>query len=129
MNNNKLKIGSNKNFGIVFSIFFLLLTIYFYLNDKNLNIYLLITSLIFLILGFKNSIILTPLKRIWFKFGLYLGNFVSPIIMGIIFFGVVTPTSILVKIFGKDLLKLKKSNNKTYWLKKDNSNSRMKNQF
>tara|TARA_B100000965_G_scaffold357404_1_gene336095 strand:+ start:582 stop:971 length:390 start_codon:yes stop_codon:yes gene_type:complete len=129
MNNNKLKIGSNKNFGIVFSIFFLLLTIYFYLNDKNLNIYLLITSLIFLILGLKNSIILTPLKRIWFKFGLYLGNFVSPVIMGIIFFGVVTPTSILVKIFGKDLLKLRKSNNKTYWLKKDNSNSRMKNQF
>jgi len=73
--------------------------------------------------------LLTPLNKIWIKFGIFLGNFVAPIVMGIIFFLVVTPTSIIMKILGKDLLNLKKNNNDSYWIQKNNQNSKMKNQY
>jgi hypothetical protein len=129
MNNDKIKISSNKSFGIVFFIFFLIISIYPLLQDGSFRIWSFIISLIFLILGLLNSKILSPLNKIWFKFGIMLGNFVSPIIMGLVFFLVVTPTSLLVKIFGKDLLSLKKNNNKTYWIEKTGIKSKMKNQF
>jgi len=82
-----------------------------------------------LLLGILNSKILTPLNKIWFKIGILLGNVISPIIMSIIFFLVVTPTSFIMKILGKDLLNLKKNTKNSYWIKKQNQNSRMKNQF
>ena len=80
-------------------------------------------------LALINSKILTPLNKTWMKFGLLLGKVVSPIVMGFIFFFVVTPTGILMRIFGKDLLNLKKNNQNTYWIKKENKNNNMKNQF
>ena len=86
-------------------------------------------ALIFLILGLLNSKILTPLNSIWFKFGLLLGKVVSPVIMGIIFFLVVTPTSFIMRILGKDLLNLRFNSNKSYWIEKDGPKSKMKNQF
>ena len=81
------------------------------------------------ILGILNSKLLLPLNKIWFKFGIFLGGFIAPIVMGMIFFLVVTPTGLIMKLFGKDLLNLKKNKKKTYWLDKDNSNSSLKNQF
>lgn len=63
------------------------------------------------------------------KFGLILGNIISPIIMGIIYFGVVTPTGFFLKIFGKDILNLKTNKSETYWIKKNNLNNDMRNQF
>jgi hypothetical protein len=69
------------------------------------------------------------LNKIWFKIGILLGNVISPIVMSIIFFLVVTPTSFIMKILGKDLLNLKKNTKNSYWIKKQNQNSRMKNQF
>ena len=81
------------------------------------------------ILGILNSKILTPLNKTWFKIGILLGNVISPIVMSIIFFLVVTPTSFIMKILGKDLLNLKKNTKNSYWIKKQNQNSRMKNQF
>ena len=86
-------------------------------------------SLIFLILGILNSKILTPLNKLWMKFGLLLGGIVSPIIMGIIYFFVVTPTGLIMKIFRKDLLLLKKNDSKSYWIEKKDEKSSMKNQF
>ena len=86
-------------------------------------------SIIFLILGLMNSKILSPLNLLWFKFGILLGKIVSPVVMGIIFFLVVTPISILLKIFSKDVLNLKFNNNKTYWIVKDGPKSNMKKQF
>tara|TARA_B100000700_G_C14279837_1_gene505391 strand:- start:256 stop:498 length:243 start_codon:yes stop_codon:yes gene_type:complete len=80
-------------------------------------------------LGIFNSKILTPLNKIWFKFGILLGNFVAPIVMGVVFFFVVTPTSIIMKLLKKDLLKLKKNDDKTYWIKKKNIKSSMNKQF
>ena len=120
---------TNKNFGIVFFIFFLILSIYPILNNKILNFWFLFISLIFLILGLLNSNLLSPLNRAWFKFGVYLGKFVSPIVMGAFFFLVVTPISLIMKILNKDILSLKKNKSETYWIKKNGPISKMKNQF
>ena len=124
-----IKIGSNRSFGIVFSTVFLLISIYPIFKDENIRIWSLIISIIFLVLGFFNSKYLTPLNRVWFKFGLMLGKIISPIVMGFVFFTVVTPISFIMKILGKDLLNLKYNNNKTYWIEKNDPKSKMKNQF
>ncbi len=129
MKNNKIKIGSNKSFGIVFFTVFLIIAIWPLLNGYEIRYWSLIISIVFLILGILNSKILTPLNKIWFKIGILLGNVISPIVMSIIFFLVVTPTSFIMKILGNDLLNLKKNTKNSYWIKKQNQNSRMKNQF
>ena len=124
-----IKISSNRSFGIVFFIVFLIIAIYPLINNADLRIWSLIISIIFLILGLINSKLLTPLNKLWFKFGIFLGKLISPIIMGIIFFFVVTPIGLLLRIFDKDVLNLKKSNAKSYWIKKKGPISKMKNQF
>jgi len=125
----EIKISSNRSFGIVFSIFFSLVGIYLLLNNSSVYYWSFLISLIFFILGLFNSKILGPLNQIWFKFGILLGKVVSPIVMGIIFFLVITPIAILLKIFGKDVLKLKLNNNETYWIEKNEPKSDMKKQF
>ena len=124
-----IKISSNRSFGIVFFIVFLLIALYPLINKGELRLWSLIISFIFFILGILNSKILTPLNKFWFKFGIFLGKIVSPIIMGIIFFFVVTPIGVLMRIFGKDVLNLKYNNNKSYWIEKTGPKSKMKNQF
>ena len=106
-----VKIGSNRSFGIVFFIVFLLIAIYPLINQEELRIWSLLISLLFLILGIINSKVLSPLNKVWFKFGIFLGKIISPIIMGIIFFFVVTPIAFLMKILKKDLLNLKYNKN------------------
>ena len=123
------KIGSNRNFGIVFFIVFLLISLWPLLNNEDLKSWSLIVSVIFLILGMLNSRFLSSLNMIWFKFGIFLGKIVSPLIMGVIFFAVVTPIGLLMRVFNKDLLNLKINNKKTYWIKKTEPKSKMKNQF
>ena len=125
----KIKLPSNKNFGIVFSVVFLIISLWPLLNQNDIRIWSLIISGIFLILGLINSKLLLPLNKIWFKFGILLGNFIAPIVMGIVYFMVVTPTGLIMRLLGKDLLNLKKNNKDTYWIEKDNSNNDLKNQF
>ena len=129
MKNTEIKISSNKSFGVVFFIVFLLIAIYPLINNGELRIWSLIIAIIFLILGLINSKILSPFNKLWFKFGLLLGKIVSPLIMGIIFFLVVTPTAFIMKIIGKDLLNLKFNKKKSYWIEKTGPKSKMKNQF
>ena len=124
-----IKIGSNRSFGIVFFIVFLLIGLWPILNENDLRIWSIILSLTFLILGILNSKILTPFNKVWFRLGIFLGNFVSPIIMGIVFFLVVTPTSLIMKLLRKDLINLRKNNSDTYWVEKKDIKSSMKNQF
>ena len=126
---NEIKIGSNKSFGIVFFVVFLLIALYPLTNNQEIRLWSLIISIIFLILGLFNSKILRPLNILWFKFGIFLGKIVSPIIMGVIFFFVVTPIAILMRFIGKDLLNLKYNKKKTYWIEKNGPKSKMKNQF
>ena len=128
MKNKKIKMSSNRSFGLVFFAIFLIISIWPLLDDKDIRIWSLIVSLIFLILGILNSNLLKPFNKIWFKFGIFLGKIVSPIIMGLVYFLVVTPTGFIMRFLGKDLLKLKKNKNNTYWLTK-NYKSSMKDQF
>ena len=125
----EIKISSNRSFGIVFFIVFFLIAIYPLLNDGNIRIWSLIISLSFLILGLLNSKILKPLNKIWFKFGLLLGKIISPLVMGLIFFIVVTPIGLLMRLINKDLLNLKFNETKSYWIEKNGPKSKMKNQF
>ena len=129
MNQNDVKIGSNKSFGIVFFIVFFLISLYPLTNQENIRIWSLIISLIFLILGLLNSKILNPFNKLWFKFGMILGRIISPIIMSIIFFLVVTPIALIMKLLKKDLLNLKFNKTNTYWIEKSGPKSKMKNQF
>ena len=125
----EIKISSNRSFGIVFFVVFLLVSFYPLINEENIRYWSLFISFIFLILGLLNSKILTPLNKIWFKFGILLGKIISPFIMGIIFFFVVTPIGLLMRIFKKDLLNLRFNNDKSYWIKKKGPKSKMKKQF
>ena len=129
MKKNNNKISSNKSFGIIFAIFFLILSLYPLTNAQDIRTWAVILSILFFILGLINSKILTPVNLLWFKFGLLLGRIFSPIIMGIIFFFIVTPIGIIMKVFKKDLLNLKYNNKKTYWIEKTGPKSKMKNQF
>tara|TARA_B110000027_G_C16079711_1_gene283049 strand:- start:36 stop:404 length:369 start_codon:yes stop_codon:yes gene_type:complete len=122
-------MSSNRSFGIVFFIVFLLISFYPLLKNENISTWALIISLVFLILGLVKSKFLSPLNRLWFKFGLLLGKIFSPLIMGTIFFVVVTPIGLLMRLFNKDLLNLKLNKKKSYWIKKDGHESKMKNQF
>ena len=127
--NKNIKLSSNRSFGLVFFFVFLIISLFPLLSGNNIRVWLLTISFIFLLLGLKNSKILLPLNKIWFRFGIFLGNFISPIEMGVIFFIVITPISLLLRILGKDVLNLNKNNKKTYWIKRDTKKSEMKNQF
>ena len=129
MQKNTIKLGSNKSFGIVFFIFFFIISIFPLFDNENIRVWAIILAVIFLVLGLLNSSILTPINKAWFRFGILIGNVVSPIVMGIVFFAVVTPTSLIMKLLGKNLLGLKKNNKRSYWLEKSNIKSKMKNQF
>ena len=124
-----LKISSNRSFGIVFFIVFILIAFYPLINQQEIRIWSVLISLLFLILGIINSKILTPLNKVWFKFGIFLGKIISPIVMGLIFFLVVTPIAFLMRMLNKDLLNLKFSKNNSYWIEKTDPKSSMKNQF
>ena len=125
----EIKRSSNKNFGIVFFVVFIIIGFWPLLDINTYRLWAIIIAVIFLTLGLINSRILTPLNILWFKFGIFLGKIVSPIVMGVIFFFVVTPIAILMRISKKDLLNLKFNNKETYWIKKSNYKSKMKNQF
>ena len=121
--------SSNRSFGVVFFIVFLIISLYPILNYGEIRVWALIISSIFLILGLVNSKFLSPLNNLWFRFGIFLGKIISPIIMGIIFYLVVTPIGLLMRILGKDLLNLKYNKNNSYWIEKNDPKSKMKNQF
>ena len=129
MNNNNQKIASNKSFGIVFFIFFLIISLWPLLNNEEIRVWALAVSVVFITLVMLKPYLLTPLNRIWTRFGFFLGSFISPIVMGILFFAIVTPTGFLMRIFSKDFMNLKKNNDKSYWINSNDRKSQMKDQF
>ena len=126
-----MKLPSNRQFGIVFFVVFLILSTYFYfrLNLVFYSIIFFLVSFLFLVLGILNSKILNPLNLMWSKFGFYLGKLISPIILGLIFFLIVTPIGILMRCIKNNFLNLKFNDNRSYWIKKNEPKSKMKNQF
>ena len=126
----KIKMSSNRSFGLVFFFVFIIIGLWPVKNGGDLRIYFVLLSVLFLILGLLNSKLLNPLNLLWFKFGMLLGSIVAPIVMGIVFFLVVTPTGLIMKIFGKKMLdNAFDKNKKSYWINLNKQNSSMRNQF
>lgn len=123
------KKNNNKGFGVLFFIVFLLIALWPILNGGNLRIWSLLIGTIFLVLGLLDSKILNPFKRIWIKFGELLGKVIAPLVLSIIYFIVITPIGLLLRIFGKDLLGTKLLDKKSYWIKREKDIGPMKNQF
>jgi len=124
------KISSNKSFGIVFFAVFFLISFWSFRGDfDQIKIFPLIISIIFLLLGLINSKFLSPLNKLWVKFGLLLGSIIAPIIMMFIFFLVLTPISFIMKMLGKDLMGIKYNDNKSYWINRNKTVGTMKKQF
>ena len=122
--------SSNRSFGLLFFIVFLTIGLWPLKNGDNLNLYFSITSLIFLILGLLNSKLLSPLNKIWIKFGEILGIIIAPIIMALVYFVILTPVSLVVRVFGKDILGLKFINKQqTYWINRKKNMGSMRKQF
>ena len=122
--------SSNKSFGLLFFVVFLILALWPLKNGSNINLYFIITSTIFLILGLINSKLLSPLNKSWIKLGEILGMIIAPIVMALVYFVILTPVSFIVRIFGKDLLRLKFVKEKeTYWIKRKKNIGSMKKQF
>ena len=122
--------SQNRSFGLLFFVIFLSFSLWPLTKGNNLNIYLLAICVIFLILGLINSKLLSPLNRSWIKFGETIGKVIAPIVMALVYFIVLTPISLILRIFGKDLLGLKFFKRKdTYWIKRKKSVGSMKKQF
>ena len=124
------KKSSNRSFGILFFLVFLGFGLWPLTKEMSPNIYLIIISVIFLILGLLNSKLLSPLNNLWIKFGEILGKVIAPIVMAVVYFLILTPISLLVRLFGKDLIGMKFSNNiKSYWIKRKKDLGTMDKQF
>ena len=122
--------SSNRSFGLLFFIVFLIIGLWPLKNGDNINIYFIIISAFFLILGLINSKLLAPLNKSWIKLGEILGVIIAPVVMALVYFVILTPVSLIVRLFGKDLLELKFLKNKeTYWIKRKKNLGSMKKQF
>ena len=123
MNNSKINLPSNQKFGLFFSVVFSLFSAYFFYLENNFWSYIFgLLALVFIIMALIKNDLLGPLNKLWFKFGLLLGKIVSPVVMGLIFFGIFTPIAIIMKIIGRDELRLKYKNQSTHWIKRKTSN-------
>ena len=123
------KNDSNKSFGILFFIVFLIIAIWPVFTSESVRVWAIILSLIFLVLGIINSKLLTPFKKIWIKLGEILGKFIAPIVMGFIYFLIITPIGLFMRLIKKDLLSIKFHKEKSYWINRSKNINTMKRQF
>ena len=124
-----MKRSTEKNFGIVFSALFFLIGLWPLLNAAEIRIWSIIIAVIFLVLAFLKPKLLKPLNHNWIKLGEIIGKVIAPIVMALVFFIIVTPISFLVRVLGKDLLKLKFLKNNTYWIEREKNITTMDKQF
>ena len=125
-----VKISSNRSFGFLFFIVFFAISLWPLKSQEDLRLWAFILALIFFVLGILNSKFLTPLNKLWMKFGIFLGSIISPFVMGVVFFMVVTPVGLIMRFLGKDLLRINKSKFvSTYWISREKQNNTMKRQF
>jgi len=128
----EIELPSNKKFGFFFTLIFGLAALYFYMNASVSWAYCMaFFSVVFLFVTLVKADVLLPLNKLWMRFGLVLGMIVSPIVLGVIFFGMFTPIAVLMRMSGRDELRLKFNNKTSYWISRSapiQSNS-FKNQF
>ena len=124
MKTSELELPTNKKFGFFFTVVFLLATTYFYINNASSSVVsvLSVIGLSFLVATLVNPDVLLPLNRLWMRFGLLLGMIISPIVMGIIFFGLFTPMSLTMRLFGRDELRIRFKHKTTHWILRNHPN-------
>jgi len=123
-------IPSEKSFGIVFAIVFLLVALFPLTNSEDIPLWAIIISAIFLLLSFVAPKLLSLPNKLWFKFGLLLGSIIAPVVMALVYIVTVIPTSLIMRLLGKDLLKQKLNKQaKSYWIERKDPVGSMKNQF
>jgi hypothetical protein len=133
MKNIKIQLPSNKSFGYFFSLIFLSSSFYFIIfnNNKKLGYFFLLITIIIFVVTFFKADKLQPLNKLWMHFGYILSIIMTPLIMGIIFFGLFMPFGLFMKLFGRDELRLKKSKYNSNWIIRSNKlpQTNFKNQF
>ena len=127
-NSINIKRKNNITFGILFFIFFLIVGLYPLISNEPIRIWSIIVSLVFLTVTIIKPNLFTFLNKLWIKFGILLGKIMSPIVMGLVFFFVVTPIGIFVKVLKKDVMSLKRGKF-SYWITRDDKIQSMKKQF
>jgi len=128
----EVELPSNRKFGFFFSLVFFVLAAYFiYIQSQQLAHTMLLVSSLFLIIALFKANLLLPLNKLWMRFGFLLGRIISPIVLSIIFFGLITPYSIVIRIFGRDELHLRKVKNRSHWIRRsqDSPQTDFKRQF
>lgn len=117
---NRSNLPTNYKFGWFFSFVFALSAVYaFWENNSTCATLLTVTSVVFAILTLFTPKLLAPLNRLWFELGMLLGKIISPIVLGLIFFVLITPVALVTRLFGRDALLLKKRNTQSYWIERD----------
>ena len=125
-----VKVSSNRSFGLLFFVVFFVISLWPLKSQGDMRLWSAILSLVFLVLGVLNSKFLNPLNKLWYKFGIFLGSVISPVVMGIVFFIVVTPIGLIMRFLGKDLLRINKNKTvSTYWIDREKQKNTMKKQF
>ena len=128
----EIELPSNRKFGIFFTFVFAVAAAYFYSSDIVTWVYIFsATSVVFLSITLIKDKLLLPLNKLWMRFGLMLGMIVSPIVLGVIFFGLFTPIATLMRLSGRDELKLKLSRKASHWISRSEpiKSKSFKNQF
>lgn len=112
----KVRLPSNRKFGYFFTTVFFLSGLYFWTEGAaNLSYIFFSLCFIFLLVTRFKASFLSPLNKLWMRLGLLLGMIMSPIVMGIIFFGLFTPVSLVMRLLGRDELKLKPKPCQSSW--------------
>lgn len=119
----------NKSFGILLFFVFIIISLWPLFSKNEIRIWSLVIAVIFLMLAIFSPKFLSPFTKLWIKLGELIGRFISPIIIGIIYFSILTPIGLLMKMFKKDLLNLKFSKNQTYWVKRKTKLNSMDKQY
>ena len=123
MNFSEIELPSNKKFGYFFTVIFLLIAAYYYFSNNLIVAYILLgIGCIFLLITFTNDNLLLPLNKLWMRFGMLIGMIVSPVVMGIIFFGLFTPMSLTMRLFGRDELRIRFKHKATHWILRNHPN-------
>lgn len=132
MRHTQVELPSNRKFGFFFSSVFFILSAYFiYTQSQTVAQVMLLLASLFLIITLFKAKLLLPLNKLWMRFGLILGRIVSPVVLGIIFFGLITPYSVIIRMLGRDELHLRKVKNKSHWIHRsqDSPQTDFKRQF
>tara|TARA_B100000242_G_C42853168_1_gene396103 strand:- start:249 stop:623 length:375 start_codon:yes stop_codon:yes gene_type:complete len=124
-----MKSNNNKSLGLLFFFVFIIISFWPLLNGGNVRIWSIVIAIIFLTLALVKPQILNPLTKLWIKFGELIGKFISPIVIGLIYFVILTPIGLLMRLFNKDLLNLKFSKESSYWIKRETKLNSMDKQY